>query len=142
MAGSRVLPADARVRVLGISAANMNDDVAPWTSTSEAALEFALDYAKNKHNTDTIMLDLRQLNFRHCEGYYSKNAKACIFLCSISEMDEKDQMIEIYDRAIVWTDVVIVATLIRWESTSSLYYQMAQRMNCVQNQIVTHNTTI
>jgi nitrite reductase/ring-hydroxylating ferredoxin subunit/multimeric flavodoxin WrbA len=137
--GSQVLPVDGKLRVLGISTTNMNDKVTPRTSTSEAALEFALDYAKNSHNAETKMLKLRQLNFRHCEGYYSKNAKACIFPCSISEMDEKDQMIEVYDKVIVWADVVIVATPIRWGSASSLYYQMVQRMNCVQNQIVTHD---
>jgi multimeric flavodoxin WrbA len=85
------------------------------------------------------MIKLRDLNFRHCEGYYSKDAEACIFPCSISEMDAKDQMIEIYDRIIIWADVVIVATPIRWGSASSLYYQMVQRMNCVQNKIVTHD---
>jgi multimeric flavodoxin WrbA len=94
---------------------------------------------QSTHNADTVMLKLRQLNFRHCEGYYSKNAKACIFPCSISEMDEKDQMLEIYERVIVWADVVIVATPIRWGNASSLYYQMVQRMNCVQNQIITHD---
>jgi nitrite reductase/ring-hydroxylating ferredoxin subunit/multimeric flavodoxin WrbA len=137
--GSQALPVDAKVRVLGISATNMNDDVTPRTSTSEAALEFALDYAKSRHSAETVMLKLRQLNFRHCEGYYSKDARACIFPCSISEMDEKDQMIEIYGRVIVWADVVIVATPIRWGSASSLYYQMVQRMNCVQNQMITHD---
>lgn len=137
--GSQVLPVDAKVRVLGISTTNMNDDVTPRTSTSEAALEFALNYAKSRHNAEIVMLKLRQLNFRHCEGYYSKDARACIFPCSISEMDPKDQMIEIYDRVIVWADVVIVATPIRWGSASSLYYQMVQRMNCVQNQIITHD---
>lgn len=139
VAGSQVLPVDAKVRMLGISATNMNDEVAPRKSTSEAALEFALEYAKNKHNAETVLLKLRQLNFRHCEGYYSKDADACIFPCSISEMDEKDQMTEIYDKVIVWADVVIVATPIRWGSASSLYYQMVQRMNCVQNQIITHD---
>jgi multimeric flavodoxin WrbA len=138
--GSSVLPVESpSVRVLGISATNMNSDKTPRTSTSEAALEFALDYAKSKHKADIVMLKLRQLNFRHCEGYYSKNAKACIFPCSISEMEEKDQMIDIYDRVIIWADVVIVATPIRWGSASSLYYQMVQRMNCVQNQIITHD---
>jgi nitrite reductase/ring-hydroxylating ferredoxin subunit/multimeric flavodoxin WrbA len=137
--GSQVLPVDAKVRMLGISATSMNDDVAPRKSTSEAALEFALDHAKSKYGAETVMLKLRQLNFRHCEGYYSKNARACIFPCSISEMDEKDQMIEVYDRVIVWADVVIVATPIRWGSASSLYYQMVQRMNCVQNQAVIHD---
>jgi hypothetical protein len=29
---------------------------------------------------------------------------------------------------------------IRWGSASSLYYQMVQRMNCVQNQVTTHDT--
>ena len=139
---SQVLPVDSnatKVRVLGISTTSMNDEVAPRKSTSESALEFALDYAKNRYSAETVMLKLRQLNFRHCEGYYSKDARACIFPCSISEMDEKDQMIEIYQRVIVWADVVIVATPIRWGSASSLYYQMVQRMNCVQNQITTHN---
>ena len=137
--GSRVLPVDARVRVLGISTTNMNDDKTPRRSTSEESLEFALDYAKNTYSAETVLVKLRQLNFRHCEGYYSKNAKACIFPCSISEMDEKDQMIEIYNRVIVWADVVIVGTPIRWGNASSLYYQMVQRMNCVQNQIITHD---
>ncbi|AIF82631.1 ferredoxin subunit of nitrite reductase and ring-hydroxylating dioxygenase [Candidatus Nitrososphaera evergladensis SR1] len=140
---SQVLPVDddnaTKVRVLGLSTTNMNDEVTPRKSTSESSLQFALDYAKRKYGAETVMLKLRQLNFRHCEGYYSKNAKACIFPCSISEMDEKDQMIEIYQRMIVWADVVIVATPIRWGSASSLYYQMVQRMNCVQNQIITHN---
>ncbi|HKI10375.1 MAG TPA: NAD(P)H-dependent oxidoreductase [Nitrososphaeraceae archaeon] len=47
-------------------------------------------------------------------------------------------MLEIYDRVILWADIVIVATPIRWGSASSLYYQMIQRMNCVQNQSITH----
>jgi nitrite reductase/ring-hydroxylating ferredoxin subunit/multimeric flavodoxin WrbA len=136
---SKVLPVDAKVRVLGISCTNMNDKVTPRKSTSEAGLEFALDFAKKRYGAETVMLKLRQLNFRHCEGYYSKNAKACIFPCSISEMDQKDEMIKIYDRVIIWADIVILATPIRWGSASSLYYQMVQRMNCVQNQMITHD---
>ena len=84
------------------------------------------------------MIKLRKLKFRHCEGFYSKNAKACIFPCSISEIDKDDQMLEIYERIILWADVVIVSTPIRWGNASSLYYQMIQRMNCVQNQSVTN----
>lgn len=58
--------------------------------------------------------------------------------CSISEVDKEDQMLEIYDRVILWADVIVIATPIRWGSASSLYYQMIQRMNCVQNQSITH----
>ena len=129
-----------KIKVLGISTTNANDKVAPRKSTSERALLYALDYSKRKLCAETIMIKLRDLNFKHCEGYYSKNAKACIFPCSISEMDEEDQMIEIYRQVIIWADVVIIATPIRWGSASSLYYQMVQRMNCVQNQATTHDT--
>jgi nitrite reductase/ring-hydroxylating ferredoxin subunit/multimeric flavodoxin WrbA len=128
-----------RVRVLGISTTNLNDKVASRPSTSEAALEYALNYAGDQLAGDTVMIRLRQLNFKDCEGYYSKNARACIFPCSISEMDEEDQMIEVYERMILWADVVIVASPIRWGSASSLYYKMVQRLNCVQNQAPTHN---
>jgi nitrite reductase/ring-hydroxylating ferredoxin subunit/multimeric flavodoxin WrbA len=130
----------SKIKVLGISTTNANDKIAPRKSTSEKALLYALDYAKRKLSAETIMIKLRDLHFKHCEGYYSKNAKACIFPCSISEMDKEDQMIEIYRQVIIWADVVIISTPIRWGSASSLYYQMVQRMNCVQNQIITHDT--
>ena len=142
MSKDTILPIDnnnkRKTRVLGISTTNANDKMAPRKSTSEEALRFALDYAHNHFETETIMIKLRELNFKHCEGYYSKNANACIFPCSISEVDKEDQMLEIYDRVILWADIVIVATPIRWGSASSLYYQMIQRMNCVQNQSITH----
>src|SRR5918996_2752536 len=125
--------------VLGISTTNLNEKIAPRKSTSEQALQYALDYARGKLGSNTDVIKLRNLAFKHCEGYYSKNAKACIFPCSISEMDKDDQMILIYEKLILWADVVVLATPIRWGSSSSLYYQMIQRMNCVQNQIITHD---
>ncbi len=97
-------------RILGISTTNSNDKVAPRKSTSEEALMYALDYAKNEFGAETKIVKLRDLNFKHCEGYYSKNASACIFPCSISEMDKEDQMIEIYQKVIIWADIVIIAT--------------------------------
>jgi multimeric flavodoxin WrbA len=134
------LRARSKIKVLGISTTNANDKVAPRKSTLEKALLYALDYAMQNLGSETIMIKLRDLHFKHCEGYYSKNAKACIFPCSISEMDKEDQMIEIYRQVIIWADVVIIATPIREDSAGSLYYQMVQRMNCVQNQIITYNT--
>lgn len=132
------IPEVTKVHVLGISTTN-TDNVAPRKSTSEESLKFALDYAKNKLGAHCIMVKLRELKFRHCEGYYSKNARACIFPCSILELDEEDQMLEIYDKVILWSDVVIVSTPIRWGNASSLYYQMVQRMNFVQKQSVTNH---
>ena len=125
-------------RILGISTTNSNDKIAPRKSTSEDALNYALDYAKHEFGAETKVIKLRDLHFKHCEGYYSKNANACIFPCSISEMDKDDQMIEVYQKVILWADVVIIATPIRWGNASSLYYQMVQRMNCVQNQSITN----
>jgi nitrite reductase/ring-hydroxylating ferredoxin subunit/multimeric flavodoxin WrbA len=133
-----IIQTDNKIHVLGISTTNTNDKIAPRKSTSEQSLEFALDFAKNKLGADCHMIKLRNLKFRHCEGYYSKNAKACIFPCSISEIDKEDQMLEVYERVILWSDVVLVSTPIRWGNASSLYYQMVQRMNCVQNQSVTN----
>jgi nitrite reductase/ring-hydroxylating ferredoxin subunit/multimeric flavodoxin WrbA len=135
-----ILPVnDKKVRILGISTTNSNDKIAPRQSTSEDALHFALDYARKGLGAETVMVKLRELEFSHCEGYYSKNANACIFPCSISERDSEDQMIQIYERVILWADIVLIATPIRWGSASSLYYKMIQRMNCVQNQMITHN---
>jgi nitrite reductase/ring-hydroxylating ferredoxin subunit/multimeric flavodoxin WrbA len=131
-----------KVRILGISTTNANDKVAPRPSTSEVALERALKYSEDLLDTETIMVKLRQLNFKDCEGYYSKNPKACIFPCSVSEMDQSDQMIEIYERMILWSDVVIVASPIRWGSASSLYYRMVQRLNSVQNQLPAHGNLL
>ncbi|MDQ4073362.1 MAG: NAD(P)H-dependent oxidoreductase [Thermoproteota archaeon] len=135
-----VLPVDdKKIRILGISTTNSNDNIAPRQSTSEDALRFALGYAKKDLGAETVMIKLRELEFNHCEGYYSRNANACIFPCSISERDSEDQMIQIYEKVILWADVVLIATPIRWGSASSLYYKMVQRMNCVQNQVITHN---
>lgn len=120
--------------ILGISATNMNDGL-PRYSTSEAALEMALDYAKTKHGADTRMLKLRELGFRACEGYYSQHMNACTWPCSITEMQPKDGMTQVYRDMILWADIVLVATPIRWGNASSLYFKMAERLNCVQNQI-------
>jgi nitrite reductase/ring-hydroxylating ferredoxin subunit/multimeric flavodoxin WrbA len=120
--------------ILGISTTNMNNDL-PRYSTSEAALEMALDYATEHHGAATKMLKLRDLGFRACEGYYSQHMSACTWPCSITEMKPKDGMTQVYRDMILWADIVLVATPIRWGNPSSLYFKMAERLNCVQNQI-------
>lgn len=120
--------------ILGISTTNMNEGL-PRYSTSEAALETALNYAKEKHGAATKMLKLRELGFRACEGYYSQHMNACTWPCSITEMEPKDGMTQVYRDMILWADIILVATPIRWGNPSSLYFKMAERLNCVQNQI-------
>ena len=48
--------------ILGISTTNMNE-LLPRYSTSEAALELALDYAKEFHGAETKLLKLRDLGW-------------------------------------------------------------------------------
>jgi len=68
-------------------------------------------------------------------GYYSKSAQACTWPCSITQMDASDQMDQVYEALVHWADAVIVASPIRWGVASSLYFKMAERLNCVQNAI-------
>ena len=127
-----------RIRVAGISTTAM-DVNNPRYSTSENLLDIALKYARSNLNAQTIILRLGDLKFRNCEGYYSKSAHACTWPCSITQMDDKDQMDKIYEALVFWADVILIATPIRWGSASSLYYKMVERMNCIQNQITINN---
>ena len=49
-------------------------------------------------------------------------------------MDSNDGMNEVYRKLILWADILVLSTPIRWGNASSLYYKMAERLNCVQNQ--------
>ena len=121
------------VRVVGISTTVMNRSY-PRTSTSQRLLEVALEEASAKLGAETQLLELDALSFRHCEGYYSKSARACTWPCSITQMDPADQMDRVYEAIVHWADVILVATPIRWGAASSLYYKMVERCNCIQNQ--------
>ena len=126
--------AEGPIRVLGLSTTAM-DAKNPRYSASDDLLETALAHANEKLNAQTQLIKLNELHFRHCEGYYSKSASACTWPCSITQMDPKDQLDRVYEALIHWSDVVLLATPIRWGSASSLYYKMVERLNCVQNQI-------
>jgi nitrite reductase/ring-hydroxylating ferredoxin subunit/multimeric flavodoxin WrbA len=122
------------IRVAGISTTVM-DLKHPRYSTSEALLNAALEHAAGPLGCETRLIRLAELKFRNCEGYYSKSAQACTWPCSITQMDDQDQMTEVYEALVHWADVVLVATPIRWGVGSALYFKMAERLNCVQNQI-------
>ncbi|HEV8599660.1 MAG TPA: Rieske 2Fe-2S domain-containing protein [Gemmatimonadales bacterium] len=129
------------VRVVGISTTAM-DRANPRVSTSELLLEAALHHAQTACGSEVRLLKLNELKFRHCEGYYSKSAQACTWPCSITQMDPADQMDEVYEALVHWADVVLLATPIRWGASSSLFYKMAERLNCVQNQVTIRNRVL
>lgn len=129
------------LRIGGISTTVM-DRRYPRFSTSEHLLETALDHARTALGAETRMIRLGDLNFRHCEGFYSKAAKACTWPCSITSMDQNDQLDQVYEMAVHWADILLIATPIRWGAASSLYYKMVERMNCIQNQITLHNRVL
>jgi len=121
------------LRILGLSTTVMTEGN-PRYSTSDDLLERSLNAAIEELECETRLLKIRDLRFRACEGYYSKAAKACTWPCSITQMDPDDEMEKVYEGLVHWSDVIIVATPIRWGGASSLYYKMIERMNCIQNQ--------
>ena len=125
---------DGAIRVVGISTTGM-DPANPRYSTSEELMVYALERASTELNVEVKILKLAEMKFRNCEGFYSKSAHACTWPCSITLMDPNDEMEKVYDALVHWADVVLLATPIRWGAASSLYYKMAERLNCVQNQI-------
>ena len=133
--------APGRVRVLGISTTAM-DNAYPRYSTSEALLDVAIEHAGASLDCDAKVIRVRDLAFRHCEGYYSKSAQACTWPCSITQMDPADRMEEVYEGIVFWADAIIVASPIRWGSASSLYFKMIERMNCIQNQITIRDNVL
>src|SRR5881296_656583 len=127
-------------RVLFLSTTAM-DEGNPRFSTSDALLEHALDRAREL-KVDTQLIKLRQLNFKHCEGNYSKASHACTWPCAITERDPEDELTPVYEGLVHWADVVLIGTPIRWGNASSLYYKMIERLNCMHNQVTIRNTVL
>ena len=128
------------LRVCGISTTAM-DGANPRFSGSDHLLDHALR-AAGEQGAQTRLIKLNDLKFRACEGYYSKSAQACTWPCSITQMDADDQMDQVYEAMVHWADAIIVATPIRWGAASSLYFKMAERLNCVQNAVTIRNRVL
>src|SRR5262245_58657461 len=128
------------LRLAGISTTVM-DKSNPRFSGSNYLLDRALKSAVDL-GAETRLIRLNDLKFRACEGYYSKAAQACTWPCSITQMDASDELDRVYDAFVHWADAVIVASPIRWGTASSLYFRMAERLNCVQNQITIRNRVL
>jgi multimeric flavodoxin WrbA/nitrite reductase/ring-hydroxylating ferredoxin subunit len=125
------------LRLAGISTTVM-DAGNPRFSGSDHLLGHALQEAAAL-GAETRLFRLNDLKFRACEGYYSKSAQACTWPCSITQMDATDQLDQVYEALVHWADAVIVASPIRWGTASSLYFKMAERLNCIQNQVTIRN---
>ena len=128
------------LRLLGLSTTAM-DAANPRFSGSDHVLAAAVAAAVAA-GAETRTIKLNDLKFRHCEGYYSKAARACTWPCSITLMDPHDGMEPVYEALVHWADAVIVATPIRWGAASSLYFKMAERLNCIQNAITVRNRVL
>ena len=128
------------LRVAGISTTAMDRNF-PRYSASEDLLQVVLARA-GARGAETRLLRLNDLRFRACEGYYSKSARACTWPCTITQMDPGDELTEVYESLVFWADAVVIATPIRWGNASSLYFKMIERMNCIQNQITTHDRVL
>ena len=128
------------LRLLGISTTAM-DEAYPRYSTSDDLLQVAL-CSGAQAGAVSKLIRLSALTFRHCEGYYSKSAHACTWPCSITQMDPKDELTEVYEHLVFWADAVLVATPIRWGGPSSLYVKMTERLNSLQNQITLHDRVL
>jgi nitrite reductase/ring-hydroxylating ferredoxin subunit/multimeric flavodoxin WrbA len=128
------------LRLAGIATTAM-DAANPRFSGSDHLLDHALQVAHDL-GAGTRMIKLNDLNFRACEGYYSKSAHACTWPCSITQMDANDEMDQVYEALVHWADAVIVSSPIRWGAASSLYFKMAERLNCVQNAITIRNQVL
>jgi nitrite reductase/ring-hydroxylating ferredoxin subunit/multimeric flavodoxin WrbA len=127
-------------RLVGISTTAM-DAANPRFSGSDHLLTHALKEGELL-GAETRLIKLNELKFRACEGFYSKAAAACTWPCSITQMDAKDEMDQVYEALVHWADAIIVATPIRWGAASSLYFKMAERLNCVQNAITIKNNVL
>jgi nitrite reductase/ring-hydroxylating ferredoxin subunit/multimeric flavodoxin WrbA len=132
--------APGKLRLAGISTTAM-DDAYPRFSGSDHLLRHAIEAAAEQ-GAETQLIELNTLKFRACEGYYSKSEQACTWPCSITQMDASDEMERVYETLVHWADAIIVATPIRWGAASSLYFKMAERLNCVQNAITTRNKVL
>ena len=69
-------------------------------------------------------------------------ARLHLALLDHADGSEADQLDQVYEALVHWADVVLVATPIRWGAASSLYFKMAERMNCIQNQITTRDRVL
>jgi multimeric flavodoxin WrbA len=117
------------IKVFGISGSSRQQS---GMSKSERLLLRALDTYR-EFGCATTFIRLKDLIIHDCEGNYSENPAFCTYPCQSSLKYDDDQMQVIYD-AILESDVLILATPIRWNNHSALVQKFIERMNAIENQ--------
>ena len=117
------------IRVLGISGSSRQE---PGMSKSERLLVQALERYRDFGCTTTL-LRLKDLVIHDCEGNYSENPAYCTYPCQSTLKYDDDQMQVVYD-AVLSSDILILATPIRWNNHSALVQKFVERMNTIENQ--------
>jgi multimeric flavodoxin WrbA len=117
------------IKVLGISGSSRQG---PEMSKSERILLLALEKYRVM-GCETTFLRLKDLVIHDCEGNYSENPAYCTYPCQSSLKYEDDEMQEVYN-AVLATDILILATPIRWNNHSALVQKFCERMNSIENQ--------
>lgn len=123
-------PEKARgIKVLGISGSSRQQ---AGMSKSERLLQKALVQYES-YGCRTTFLRLKDLKIYDCEGNYSENPSYCTYPCQSTLKYDDDQMQTVYD-AVLGTDILILATPIRWNNHSALVQKFVERMNTIENQ--------
>jgi multimeric flavodoxin WrbA len=117
------------VRIVGISGSSRQQ---PGMSKSERLLLRALERFRS-YGCMAEFIRLKDLVIHDCEGNYSENPSYCTYPCQSSMKYEDDQMQVVYD-AILSSDILILATPIRWNNHSALVQKFVERMNAIENQ--------
>ena len=130
-------PAGAPPRVLGISTTAM-DEANPRFSTSDCLLEYALRTWRARAPTpgSSGCASSRSATARGTTRRRRTPAPGPVPSPSAIRPTSSRR---VYEGLVHWADVVLIATPIRWGSASSLYFKMAERLNCIQNQLTIHN---
>lgn len=130
------------INILGIGCSSTNlDDEIRRIPSSHKILADTLKKAKTLYphvEVQTRTHILEDLNFDHCEGNYSIQWHFCTRPCWISQKKAEkwlaDPLTQLYNDLVDRSDIVLVATPLRWWNASSLYYKLVERLNCLENQ--------
>jgi len=125
-----ITPEQAKtIRIVGISGSSRQQ---PGMSKSERLLLRALEKFRS-YGCTAEFIRLKDLVIHDCEGNYSEDPSYCTYPCQSSMKYEDDQMQVVYD-AILASDILILATPIRWNNHSALVQKFVERMNAIENQ--------